>query len=101
MHKISLLIISLALSACSTTGVNSKTGWALIQDIKESAFATGETGTKTGVACSKNYFGVVTDGDSSLAAAMKAGNITKVSTIDHEFQNTIVIGKFCTIVRGN
>jgi len=56
---------------------------------------------KTGEACAKSYLGVVALGDASIAAAKQAGNISKVSSVDHTSTSYFVFyGKYCTVVRG-
>ncbi len=59
------------------------------------------TGTKTGEACARGWFGVVALGDASIEAAAKNGGITRVDSADFYARNRIVIGRFCTVVRGS
>jgi len=50
--------------------------------------STGKaTGTKVGTATCVNYVGVYMAGDCSIEAAAKAGEITKVNTVDFDFIN--------------
>jgi hypothetical protein len=58
-------------------------------------------GSKTGEACSQSWAGVVALGDASIEAAKKNGGITRVDSVDYHATNQIVMGKFCTIVRGS
>jgi hypothetical protein len=61
----------------------------------------GAAEDKTGTACAKSYLGLVALGDASIAAAKQAGNITKVSSVDHTSTSYFVFyGKYCTVVRG-
>lgn len=56
---------------------------------------------KVGTACAKSYLGMVALGSASIEDAKIAGNITKVSSIDHSSTNYFVFyGTYCTIVRG-
>lgn len=58
-------------------------------------------GTKTGEACISSVLGIVATGDSSVAAAKKAGGITQVSHVDHEVFGVLgIYATSCTIVTG-
>jgi len=61
----------------------------------------GSGGSTTGEACSQSWAGVVALGNASIATAAKNGGITKVRSVDYHAINQIVMGKFCTIVRGD
>lgn len=100
--KIVLPLFLLLLSGCATTGGFSHTGFAIINNHKEAGFAASDVpATKTGRACSENFLGVVTLGNSSLEEAMKVGGIEKVSTVDYDYFKAIFYGRFCVIVRGS
>ncbi len=60
----------------------------------------GTVGSKEGKACAKAYFSMVAKGDASIKAAAEAGNIKKITTVDHHTKNILVYGEYCTIVRG-
>lgn len=63
--------------------------------------ASGGGSLKQGEAICTSYLGFVATGDCSLEAAMKAGDITEVVTVD--YQGTSVMGfvaRFKLIVRG-
>lgn len=99
MKKIIVIGISILLNACAITPT--KTGYALFTDVKESEMVTGEAGSKTGKACARNIFGIYATGDSSLAAAKKAGGIKKISTVDTEIAGILMLySSRCTIVTG-
>ncbi len=49
--------------------------------------------SKTGSASSTAILGLIATGDSSVQAAMKAGNITKVHNVDHTV-NSFIYGAF-------
>ncbi|MBU6153249.1 MAG: hypothetical protein KGP28_03000 [Bdellovibrionales bacterium] len=90
------------LSSCATPA--SHTGMGLIRtNHYEGVLVTANpAGKKRGMACTENYFGLVTTGDATLSAAMKDGAITTVSSVDHHYESTLgVFGKVCTIVTGN
>lgn len=97
-----LLAAALAAAGCVTTGVNSGTGAALVMAFKEPVQATEATDAgSTGKACSTNWFGLVSAGDSSIDAAKKDGDITLVSSVDRQYVNVLFLwGRSCTIVQG-
>ena len=81
--------------------VPTKMGSALFVNVKEPMVATGEVGSKRGEACSRNLFGIMITGDSSIETAKKNGGITKVASIDTEIGSVIMLyGSYCTIVTG-
>lgn len=98
----SLLFLGLgALSGCAyafapvSSGVYGKVGGPIT--------ATSQAGpaTKTGRACAKSILGIVANGDASIEAAKRAGNITNVVSVDFESENILLVyATFCTIVRG-
>jgi len=56
---------------------------------------------KHGEATAENVLGLIVTGDASIAAAAKAGKITKVSHVDYKFKNILgIYSKFTTIVYG-
>ena len=92
-------LVALGLGGCAT--VASPAIGFLITDVKGPIDAEGSLGSKEGRACAKSYLGVYAVGDASIAAAARAGGITNVTTVDHHSKHMVVIGEFCTIVRGN
>lgn len=99
---LSALVVGSVVTGCASTGLNSRTGAALVMVAQESGMATPDAGAnKMGTACSQNILGIASVGDSTIDAAKKAGGITKVSSVDYDFTNILFIyGKVCTIVRG-
>ena len=56
---------------------------------------------KHGEACATAYFGWIAIGDAGVNAAMRAGGISKASTIDFRATNILgLIAKYCAIVSG-
>ena len=106
MKNVTFVLVScfamLSLSACATTGMNAKNGFAVIGDRTEALSATNATGgSKVGEACATNILGIFASGDSSVAAAKKAGGIKTVSSVDVKTFNVFTAyGETCTIVRG-
>ena len=92
------------LNACATTGMQTGTGkgW-LYTELREPSLVTAnQSGKRRGQACATNVLGLVSTGDASLAAAMKDGAITVVSSVDTYDKSIFIFwGKHCTIVTGN
>ena len=101
MHKLmTAVLLSLALTGC--VSLNTPIVGALFNDSKVPGdVASGDKGSKTGVACNKGVVGVVW-GDSSIEAAKAAGNITKVAYVDHTATSVLfVYAQYCTVVHGD
>ncbi|MFZ9470327.1 MAG: TRL-like family protein [Rickettsiales bacterium] len=105
---ISLILLSLFVASCAQTsnGVNSGfiyTSWKDRDPI--SRVDNSVPANKSGKACVKSTLGLVATGDSSIDAAMKNGDIKKVSYVDRTFEAfNIYIPIFqegCTVVYGN
>ena len=97
-------MLTLVLSGCATTGMNSGTGGAFFNPgtTEGIAVTAHKAGSKTGEACTKNYFGFYSAGDASIDSAAKAGGINNVSTVDRKYTNYFFFyGSMCTIVTGN
>jgi hypothetical protein len=59
-------------------------------------------GSKKGEACGMSILGLVTIGDSSAAAAAKAGGINQISIVDNEDMNILgIYSSHCSQVSGN
>lgn len=90
-----VLLTGCAYAASPLTG-------GLYNNVQGPITASGAAGSKMGKACANSILGIVATGDASIDAARRAGNITNVSSVDHE--STSILGlyaTFCTIVRGN
>ena len=97
-----LSILMFGLAGCATTGLGTRTGFALVGVQSEAAETTGKLGPKTGQACSTNILGIVASGDSSVAAAARAGGIQNVGTVDFKYLTVLIFyGQVCTIVTGD
>jgi len=74
-------------------------GW--FTDVKAPVVAGQGVAPKTGQACASSILGLIATGDASIAAAKRAGGITKVASTDYEGLSILgVYAQFCTIVRG-
>ncbi len=96
-----LLVVPFVLftSACAIAPTN--VGTSLIQSTIEPIAAPDQVSNKKGKSCAVNYFGLVTIGDQSIAKAKKAGNITRVATVDSKLTGFGVVSQRCTIVTGS
>jgi len=57
---------------------------------------------RTGTSCAYSILGLVAFGDASINAAMNAGQIKQVASVDFDTTNVLAIfGSFCAVVRGN
>lgn len=104
MKKLSVVALSLLfITGCAMTGKYTRTGRsAIVTDFDEAGMATeSSVSTKRGEACSHNILGIASTGDSSIATAKANGGITRVSSVDYDVFNILMVyGKVCTIVRG-
>jgi hypothetical protein len=101
-HVPVLALCLVGLSGCATTGMFSNTGRGLVAMHTEAGEAgSGKVGGKSGEACSTNILGIVSNGDSSVSAAAKAGGIQNVGTVDFKYTNILgLYGQVCTQVTG-
>ncbi len=99
---IGLAALAAFTSGCAMSNSAPVTGFAYTGAKGATAVTSNDVATKTGQSCATSYVGVVGLGDASIAAAAKAGGITKISSVDSD--NTVILGvyaKNCTIVSGN
>ncbi|MBP5429613.1 MAG: TRL-like family protein [Elusimicrobiaceae bacterium] len=89
---------ALLLGACATP--STEVGIALFNDTVQPLMVTGNTGTKVGRACAKNYLGLVITGDMSVEAAKKDGKITQVASVNKEVKGYALYAEVCTVVTG-
>ncbi len=82
-------------------GIASPAAGILITDVKWAGDAEGRVGEKEGKACARSVLSLVADGDASIEAAAEDGGITNVTSVDYHSTWTLLMGEFCTIVRGN
>ena len=88
----------LLLGACATPA--NEAGMALFAQTKQPMLVTENSGKKVGKACATNVLGILIQGDMSVEAAKKNGNITKVASVDKEIKGYAVYAEVCTIVTG-
>lgn len=59
-------------------------------------------GPKKGISKAQNIMGLIAVGDASVEAACKAGSISEVATVDHEYMSILgVYVEWSTIETGN
>lgn len=101
--KFIILILFLFQAGCATTGAFSKTGYSFITLTEESGGLGYDRGMSKafGEACSMNILGIVSVGDSSLEAARKENNLTKITHYDTSYLKIAsLFGKVCTKAYG-
>jgi hypothetical protein len=100
LAKLGLALLAIALlGGCQV--VASPVAGLWMQNIGAPIDAGAKVGDREGKACATSYLGVFAMGDASIKAAAAAGGITKIESVDAEVTNMIVIGTFCTVVRGS
>ena len=100
----SLLAVALVLlgfSALGCQGVYSPALGGLWMDVKGPIDAGERVGAKEGQACAKSILGMFATGDASIKAAAANGGITRIDSVDHHSTWMVVMGEYCTIVRGS
>lgn len=99
--KKTLALMALIIMGVSCSTINTTNSGMLFIDAKSTTMVSdGTNATKMGSACTTGVIGIVT-GDSSIEAAMKAGNIKKVSFVDHKAKSVLgIYTEYCTIVHG-
>lgn len=103
MKKLLVLIALAALTSGCAMSANAPVTGFIYTGAKGATNATSnDVAAKTGEACATSYVGWIALGDASIAAAAKAGGITKISSVDSDnFSVVGVYAKNCTIVSGN
>lgn len=87
------------LSGCSTVGYPVTGVW--IQDVRVPIDGRVSAGPKEGKACATSYLGVFAMGDASVEKAAQNGGITNVQSVEALVNARLVIGTYCTVVRGS
>lgn len=104
MKKAILLAAAVAaaatLSGCAA--VHNPVRGVVYSDVNYPITATGsEVGSKTGEATATSILGIIATGDASVAAAAKAGGITKIKTVDVKATNILTFyAKYTVVVTG-
>ena len=104
VFRVSLLAVVLVLfgfTAIGCASVYSPAAGMVWMDVQGPVDAGDRVGAKEGQACAKSILGMVATGDASIKAAAAAGGITKIDSVDHHSTWMVVMGEYCTIVRGS
>ena len=89
----------LVLGGCSTTTYPVAGLWT--QDVRVTLDGKIASGSKEGQACATSWMGVFAFGDASVEKAAANGGITRVQSVEAVINSRIIMGKFCTVVRGS
>jgi hypothetical protein len=87
--------------AMGCASVYSPAAGAIWLDVKGPVDAGDKVGAKEGQACAQSILGMFATGDASIKAAAAAGGITRIDSVDHHSTWMVVMGQYCTIVRGS
>lgn len=95
-----ILVVTVVLTGCARGP--SPTGLGLYTDVKGAVTATGETGSRKGIACAQSVLGLVNTGDASIETAKQNGGLKTVASVDYETTGSYPFyGKTCLIVTGS
>ncbi len=101
MKKLSLALLAcmaLAMTGCAS---NVPMGMLYTDQTLPITATTQNVGSKTGEATCTSILGLLATGDCSVQAAAKAGNISKVSTVDTKINSILgIYGTYTTVVTG-
>jgi hypothetical protein len=87
--------------AMGCLGVYTPAAGLIWTDVQGPVDAGDKVGKKEGRACAQSILGVFATGDASIKAAAAAGGITRIDSVDHHSVWKVVMGEFCTVVRGS
>jgi hypothetical protein len=88
--------LMLIFSGCAAMTTNAPALGLVYTNAVSPGFATTNTiSSKTGKATCRSILGIVADGNCSIDAAKKNGDISKVSVVDYEVEN--ILGVYATL----
>lgn len=98
LHRLPLLAAALlATAGCAAVITPAATTFPVTADLD---FAELQN-MKQGESCSLTVLGIFgPNGDASVAAAARAGNLTRVRYVDNRFENRILWHRFCVVAYG-
>ncbi|MBF0344984.1 MAG: hypothetical protein HQL06_12240 [Nitrospirae bacterium] len=97
---ICVFLMVMTIEGCGFVG-DGPFGWGLTYNKLPIAKGSSSNVNKTGQACIYSFMGAISIGDGSIEAAMRAGGITNVYTIDSYNLNFFgLYTRQCTIVLG-
>lgn len=94
--------LMLNLTGCAAIAFNGVNQGIIFTNSARNEMVTENTvGSKKGEACATSILGWVTTGDASVAAAARAGGITRIASVDNNYTNVISLyAKYCVVVTG-
>jgi hypothetical protein len=95
------VVVGFGFMAMGCASVYSPAAGMVWMDVQGPVDAGDKVGNKEGRACAKSYLGFVAMGDASIKAAAANGGITRIDSVDHHSTWMVVMGEYCTIVRGS
>lgn len=100
---VSAVVVAASLVGCggAISGKSMGAG-SIYSNVKFNEQATDNTvGSKAGESCASNILSLIATGDASAAAAAKAGNVSKIATVDGSAMGILgLYSKYCAIVTG-
>ena len=100
-YSLLAVVVVFGFMAMGCASVYSPAAGMIWMDVKGPVDAGDKVGAKEGRACAQSILGVFATGDASIKAAAAAGGITRIDSVDHHSTWKLVMGEYCTIVRGS
>jgi hypothetical protein len=100
-YSLLAVVVVFGFMAMGCQSVYSPAAGSIWLDVKGAIDAGDRVGAKEGRACAQSILGVFATGDASIKAAAAAGGITRIDSVDHHSTWKLVMGEYCTIVRGS
>lgn len=95
------LLLTASMTGCAASANAPVTGFVYLSANGATAATSNPVSSKSGKSCASSILGVVGLGDASIAAAAKAGGITRVASVDSENSNILgIYATNCTVVSG-
>ena len=95
------VVVGFGFMAMGCASVYSPAAGMIWMDVQGPVDAGDKVGSKEGRACAQSILGVFATGDASIKAAAANGGITRIDSVDHHSTWMVVMGEYCTIVRGS
>lgn len=96
-----LVLASTSLTGCFSAGLSTVQtgvpGLLFAQTTTPEGVSANPRGSKTGTATCTSILGLIAEGDCSITAAAKQGNITRIATVDRSVKNILSLYAQVTI----
>lgn len=100
-HLSAALLLATFTGGCAMSANAPVTGTVYLGANGATAATSNALSGKSGKSCASSILGIVGLGDASIAAAAKAGGISKVAAVDSENFGVLgIYAKNCTVVTG-